>query len=255
METRDLRVAYGATQVLHGISLAIPRRAVVALVGPSGCGKSTFLRALNRMHDLVPGARVRGRIFLDGEPVERMRPETLRCRVGMVFQRPNPFPASIYQNVAFGPSLFGVRGDELDRIVRRALERAALWDEVRRRLHMRATDLSGGQQQRLCLARALAMEPEVLLMDEPCSALDPDATDAVERLILELRRSIRVVLVTHSLAQARRVADRIAFCRAGRLVEEGPAEQMLTRPRHPETQAFLRTYPFQGGMLENLTYN
>ncbi|MEW8979138.1 MAG: phosphate ABC transporter ATP-binding protein [Symbiobacterium sp.] len=239
LETRGLRVFYGQREVLRGVSLAVPDRSVVALIGPSGCGKSTFLRSLNRMHDLTPGARVEGRILLDGRPIERLDPRELRCRVGMVFQRPNPFPMSIYQNVAFGPALFGVRGQELDRIVVETLRRAALWDEVKDRLHQDARGLSGGQQQRLCLARALAMEPEVLLMDEPCAALDPAATEAVEALIGELRRRMAVVVVTHSMAQARRVADRVAFFDGGRLVEEGPAAEVLTRPRCAETRRFL----------------
>lgn len=240
METRELRVYYGPTEALHGVSLGVPDRAVTALIGPSGCGKSTFLRALNRMHDLTPGVRVRGRILLDGQPIDRLAPEALRCRVGMLFQRPNPFPMSIYENVAFGPALFGVKGDELDRIVEGSLKRAALWDEARRRLRADALALSGGQQQRLCLARALAMEPEVLLMDEPCSALDPAATEAIEGLIRELCRSVAIVIVTHSMGQARRVADRIAFFQAGRLVEEGSAAEILDAPRRAETRRFLQ---------------
>lgn len=226
LQTIDLHVHYGKAHVLHGISLDIPDQSVTALIGPSGCGKSTFLRALNRMHDLVPGARVTGRILLDGEDIRQLAPEALRCRVGMVFQRPNPFPATIYQNVAFGPSLFGVRGRELDRIVTESLQRAALWHEVRRRLHTDARSLSGGQQQRLCIARALAMDPEVLLMDEPCSALDPAATEAIDRLILDLKREMAIVIVTHSMGQARRVASRVASFAEGRLVEVGPASDL-----------------------------
>lgn len=191
------------------------------------------------MHDLVPGARVRGRVLLDGEEIAMIAPEELRCRVGMLFQRPNPFPMSIWENVAFGPSLFGVRGDELEALVEASLRRAALWSEVEQRLDAVATALSGGQQQRLCLARALAMEPEVLLMDEPCSALDPAATEAIEELILDLRRSMAIVIVTHSMRQARQVADRVAFFEAGRLVEEGEAEAVLERPRQVQTQRFL----------------
>lgn len=239
METVDLRVAFGRNEVLKGVSLGVPDRAVTALIGPSGCGKTTVLRALNRMHDLVPGARVRGAVRLDGQDVRQLAPEELRCRVGMVFQRPNPFPTSIYKNVAFGPSLFGVRGRELDRIVATSLERAALWQEVRRRLHSDARSLSGGQQQRLCIARALAMEPEVLLMDEPCSALDPAATRAVEDLILQLRGEVAIAIVTHSMGQAMRVADRVAFFQAGRLVETDEAANLLSSPRCPETLAFL----------------
>lgn len=243
METRGLRVFYGEREALRGVSLAVPDRSVTALIGPSGCGKSTFLRSLNRMHDLSHGVRVEGRVLLDGRPIERLDPQVLRCRVGMLFQRPNPFPMSIYRNVAFGPALFGVRGAELERIVVTALQRVALWEEVKGRLHQDATGLSGGQQQRLCLARALAMEPEVLLMDEPCSALDPAATEAIETLIGELRRTMAIVIVTHSMDQARRVADRVAFFQGGRLVEDGPADQVLTRPQREETRRFLAHSP------------
>jgi phosphate transport system ATP-binding protein len=239
LETEDLHVYYGSQHALRGVALAIPDRAITALIGPSGCGKSTFLRALNRMHELMPGARVRGRVRLDGVDVSRLPPEQLRCRVGMVFQRPNPFPLSIAANVAFGPSLFGIRGRELERIVTRSLERAALWDEVKRRLTIDARSLSGGQQQRLCIARALAMEPEVLLMDEPCSALDPAATGAVEELMMGLRREIAIVMVTHSMAQARRTADYAAFFSGGHLVESGTAHQVMTTPRRPETATFI----------------
>lgn len=239
LETVELHVSYGRSHALKGVSLAVPDRAVTALIGPSGCGKSTFLRALNRMHDLVPGARVRGRILLDGRDVRQFRPEELRRRVGMVFQRPNPFPMSIYENVAFGPSLLGADAAQLAAIVQESLRRASLWEEVRRRLHTDARGLSGGQQQRLCIARALAMEPEVLLMDEPCSALDPGATQAVEELILQLRQEVAIVIVTHSMRQARRVADQVAFFQAGRLVETGAAARVLENPEEPETAAFL----------------
>jgi len=239
VKAEDVHVHYGQTHVLKGVSLAIPDRSVTALIGPSGCGKSTFLRALNRMHDLVHGARVRGKIQLGGQDIYAMPPEELRCRVGMVFQRPNPFAMSIFANVAFGPSLFGIRGGELDRIVRDSLRRAALWEEVRNRLHADARALSGGQQQRLCIARALAMEPDVLLMDEPCSALDPASTQAIEDLTESLKREIAIVLVTHSMGQARRTADQVAVFHAGRLVETGPPGQVLDRPTAPETVEFL----------------
>ncbi|HEY3364455.1 MAG TPA: phosphate ABC transporter ATP-binding protein [Symbiobacteriaceae bacterium] len=229
LQTVDLRVCYGRTEALKGVSLAMPDRAVTALIGPSGCGKSTFLRALNRMHDVAGGTRVSGRVLLDGQDAARLAPEELRCRVGMVFQRPNPFPMSIAENAGFGPSLFGVRGRELARIVAESLKRAALWPEVKGRLHADARSLSGGQQQRLCIARALALQPEVLLMDEPCSALDPAATEAVEELIAQLRREIAVVIVTHSMAQARRVAGQVARFQAGRLAEVGPADIVLDR--------------------------
>jgi phosphate transport system ATP-binding protein len=239
LEAVGLNVYYGSTHALKNVSLGAPDRAVTALIGPSGCGKSTFLRALNRMHDVSSGARVRGRILLDGQDVRELAPEELRARVGMVFQRPNPFPMPIDENVAFGPALCGVRGRELDAIVERSLRRAALWDEVKRRLRADARGLSGGQQQRLCIARALAMEPEVLLMDEPCSALDPGATQAVEELILALRESIAIVIVTHSMGQARRVAGHAAFFQGGRLVEAGPAARVLEAPQALETAQFL----------------
>lgn len=239
LEATNLHVSYGRLHALKGVSLEIPDRAVTALIGPSGCGKSTFLRSLNRMHDLVRGARVTGTIRLDGTDIAQMAPEDLRCRVGMVFQRPNPFPMSIHANVSFGPSLFGVRGHALDQIVAASLKRAALWNEVKDRLHTDARSLSGGQQQRLCIARALAMEPEVLLMDEPCSALDPGATRAVEELILSLAGEVAIVIVTHSMGQASRVAGQVAFFQSGRLVEAGAASQVLEHPRQAETAAFL----------------
>lgn len=237
LEVEDLHVYYGKVHALRAATLGIPDRAVTGLIGPSGCGKSTFLRALNRMHDLVPGARVTGTVRLDGQEIGRMNAEELRCRVGMVFQRPNPFPMSIYENVAFGPALFGLRGAELDRIVAESLQRAALWDEVKGRLQADARALSGGQQQRLCIARALAMGPTVLLMDEPCSALDPGSTQAVEDLILSLRSDIAIVIVTHSMGQARRVADQIAFFYGGRLLETGAG--ILDRPQTAELSQFL----------------
>lgn len=239
MQVSQLKINYGQVSVIKGINLGLPDRSVTALIGPSGCGKSTLLRAFNRMHDLNPQVRVSGRITLDGRDIDRMAPQEVRCRVGMLFQRPNPFPFSIYQNVAFGPSLFGVRKPELEQIVAHSLEGAALWAEVRHRLHADARTLSGGQQQRLCLARALAVQPEVLLMDEPCSALDPGATQAIEQLIGNLRQEMAVAIVTHSMAQARRVADRVAFLYAGRLVEEGSVEQVLDHPREPETAQFM----------------
>ncbi|MDF2630121.1 MAG: phosphate transporter ATP-binding protein, partial [Symbiobacteriaceae bacterium] len=219
LDVQGLSVFYGPTQALRAASLAVPPSSVTALIGPSGCGKSTFLRALNRMHDLVPGTRVTGTIKLEGQDITRLKAEELRCRVGMVFQRPNPFPMSIYENVAFGPSLLGAGRHAHDHIVEESLKRAALWDEVKRRLRADARALSGGQQQRLCIARALAMNPAVLLMDEPCSALDPGSTQAVEELSLSLKAHLARVLVTHSMGQARRVAGQIAFCHSGRLRE------------------------------------
>jgi phosphate transport system ATP-binding protein len=237
LEVVNLNVYYGKHHALKDASLTVPDRSVTGLIGPSGCGKSTFLRALNRMHDLVPGTRVTGSIRLDGEDIYSLPPEELRCRIGMVFQRPNPFPMSIYENVAFGPSLAGARGAELDELVAESLKRAALWDEVKRRLTADARALSGGQQQRLCIARALAMSPSALLMDEPCSALDPGSTQAVEQLIRDLRREMAIVIVTHSMGQARRVADQVAFFYAGRLVETGPS--ILDQPQTPELAQFL----------------
>jgi phosphate transport system ATP-binding protein len=239
LETVDLHVYYGSNHVLEGVTLSLPDRSVTALIGPSGCGKSTFLRALNRMHDLVPGARVLGQIRLDGQDIGRYSPEELRSVVGMVFQRPNPFPMSIYDNVAFGPSLRGVRGARLDRTVSESLKRAALWDEVRQRLHADARGLSGGQQQRLCIARALAMAPAVLLMDEPCSALDPAATLAIDELILQLKRDLAIVLVTHSMGQARRVGDAVVFFHGGKVLEAGPPAVVLSTPKTAELQQFL----------------
>jgi len=232
MQTRDLHVSYGTAAVVSGVSLGLPDRAITALIGPSGCGKSTFLRALNRLHDLTPSARVRGRILLDGRDIRALATEELRRRVGMVFQRPNPFPSSIHANVAFGPSLLGVTGRSLDRVVAQSLERAALWDEVKHRLQDGAQGLSGGQQQRLCIARALACAPEVLLLDEPTSALDPAATRAVEQLMRELRRDMALVLVTHSQDQAERVADSVALFQAGRVVQVGSVADALIPNRN-----------------------
>ncbi|HWI65379.1 MAG TPA: phosphate ABC transporter ATP-binding protein [Symbiobacteriaceae bacterium] len=237
LEAVKVNVYYGLTHALRDASLCMPTRAVTALIGPSGCGKSTFLRALNRMHDLVSGAQVTGTVRLDGQDTRQLPPEELRCRIGMVFQRPNPFPMSIYENVSFGPSLFGVKGQELDQIVRESLQRAALWSEVKNRLRADARALSGGQQQRLCIARALAMSPSVLLMDEPCSALDPGSTQAVEELILSLCSEMAIVIVTHSMGQARRVADQVAFFHSGRLVETGAG--ILHQPQTPELVQFL----------------
>ena len=233
---------YGAKQALHEISLIIPARAVTALIGPSGCGKSTFLRSINRMNDIVPGIRHSGRITLDGENIyERGIDATaLRQRVGMVFQRWNPFPKSIYENVAYGPRINGrLTRAELDALVESSLRRAALWDEVKDRLRQSALGLSGGQQQRLCIARALANEPEVLLLDEPASALDPIATQKVEELLYELKRELTVVIVTHNLQQAARVSDHTAFFFMGKLVEVGPTERMFTTPREDRTDAYI----------------
>jgi len=238
----DYSFWYGPKRALFDISLELAPRAVTALIGPSGCGKSTFLRSINRMHDLLPGARSTGRILLDGENVldPGLDVVQLRQRVGMVFQRSNPFPKSIYDNVAWGP-LRNRRPSrrELDDVVEHALRRAALWDEVKDRLRMSATGLSGGQQQRLCIARALANEPEVLLLDEPCSALDPIATQRIEELLWELRQELTIVIVTHNLQQAARVSDRTAFFFMGQLVEHGATDQVFTAPREERTDAYI----------------
>jgi len=218
IETRNLRVSYGSIEVLHGITLAIPARGVTALTGPSGCGKSTYLRSLNRLHDLDPEVRVRGKILLDGVNVYRISAEHLRLKVGMVFQRPNPFPQSIFANVAFGPRIWGASEVDLSSLVRNCLERAALWPEVCNRLQADARLLSGGQQQRLCIARALALSPGVLLMDEPCSALDSSSAQAIDNLILEIKRSTAVVLVTHNSSQVRRVADHEVRFKRGKTI-------------------------------------
>jgi phosphate transport system ATP-binding protein len=238
----DFSFWYAAKQALHDISLTMPARSVTALIGPSGCGKSTFLRSINRLNELIPGARRSGAIRLDGEDIYRpgMDVTALRQRVGMVFQRWNPFPKSIYDNVAYGPRINGLSDRaELDRLVEESLRRAALWDEVKDRLRQSATSLSGGQQQRLCIARALANEPEVLLLDEPASALDPIATQKIEELLYELKRELTVVIVTHNLQQAARVSDYTAFFFLGRLVEVDATERIFTSPREERTDAYI----------------
>jgi len=233
---------YGDKQALHDVDVVIPPRAITALIGPSGCGKSTFLRSINRLNALIPDVRHEGRIELDGGDVYDPSVDivALRQRVGMVFQRWNPFPKSIYENVAYGPRINGVRErGELDLIVETSLRRAALWEEVRDRLRESATSLSGGQQQRLCIARALANEPEVLLLDEPASALDPISTQRVEELLYELKQELTVVIVTHNLQQAARISDYTAFFFLGRLVEAGPTDQIFTSPREERTDAYV----------------
>jgi phosphate transport system ATP-binding protein len=239
---RDFSFWYGERKTLHEVSLVFSRRAVTAIIGPSGCGKSTFLRCINRMNDLVPDTRVEGDLEVEGRVVYSPTLDLVshRQRVGMVFQRPNPFPKSIYDNIAYGPALNALAlKKDLPEIVERCLRRAALWDEVKDRLHESALGLSGGQQQRLCIARALANEPTVLLMDEPCSALDPIATQRVEELILELKRDYTIVIVTHNMQQAARVADRTGFFDAGRLVEMGETQQIFTAPRNERTEAYI----------------
>jgi phosphate transport system ATP-binding protein len=233
---------YGRTQALFDVSFTIAPRAVTALIGPSGCGKSTFLRSINRLNELIPGVKRTGEIRLDGENIyqKRMDVVTLRQRVGMVFQRWNPFPKSIYDNVAYGPRINErLSGPDLDTVVESALRRAALWDEVKDRLRDSALALSGGQQQRLCIARALANEPEVLLLDEPASALDPIATQKVEELVYELKKELTIVIVTHNLQQAARISDTTAFFYLGRLVEVGETHRLFTSPSEERTEAYI----------------
>jgi phosphate transport system ATP-binding protein len=239
---RDFSFYYGEKQALFDVNLTIPPRAVTAFIGPSGCGKSTLLRSINRLNALIPGVRHTGAILLDGEDI--YSPETdivaLRQRVGMVFQRWNPFPKSIYDNVAFGPRINGAASRAaLDEIVETSLRRAALWDEVKDRLRQSALGLSGGQQQRLCIARALANDPEVLLLDEPASALDPIATQKVEELLYELKRELTIVIVTHNMQQAARVSEYTAFFYLGRLVEVNATDRLFTSPREPRTEAYV----------------
>ncbi len=241
METKGLNAWYGRRQALFDVSLDVPDGEVTAIIGPSGCGKTTFLRCLNRMHEETPGARTEGTILLDGENLGRQNVVQVRCRVGMVFQKPTPFPhMSIYDNVAAGLRLLGVRGrGELDRGVVEALQLAGLWDEVEENIDAAGTSLSGGQQQRLCIARALAVRPEVLLMDEPCSSLDPIATDKIEKLVQGLKRRVTIVIVTHNLAQATRVSDATAFFYLGKLVEVGSTHQMFESPREKLTENYV----------------
>ncbi|MEW9805778.1 phosphate ABC transporter ATP-binding protein PstB [Mesorhizobium sp. ZMM04-5] len=243
MQGRDVTVHYGEKQALFGISLDIPENQVTALIGPSGCGKSTFLRCLNRMNDTIDVARIGGKITLDGQDIydKAIDVVELRARVGMVFQKPNPFPKSIYENVAYGPRIHGLTRNktELDGIVEESLKKAALWNEVKDRLHESGTGLSGGQQQRLCIARTIAVSPEVILMDEPCSALDPIATAKVEELMDELKQNYTIVIVTHSMQQAARVSQRTAFFHLGVLVEEGPTDTIFTSPHDKRTQDYI----------------
>ena len=243
VSARGVEVFYGAKQALFGIDLDIPRNEVTALIGPSGCGKSTFLRSINRMNDTVPNARVAGRILLDGVDIRDPRIDVveLRARVGMVFQKPNPFPKSVFENVAYGPRIHGLARSkvELAEIVVNALRRAGLFEEVKDRLGEPGTSLSGGQQQRLCIARAIATRPEVLLMDEPASALDPIATAVIEELISELRANYTIVIVTHSMQQAARVSQRTAFFNLGRLIEEGPTGDIFSNPRRKQTEDYI----------------
>ncbi len=242
MSVLDLELFYGDFQALHGISVPIKEHQITALIGPSGCGKSTFLRCLNRMNDTIAGVRVSGGVFLDGHDI--YAPDfdvvNLRQRVGMVFQRPNPFPQSIFDNVAFGPRVLGMhRGRNLDDMVRDSLQGAALWEEVRGNLKQSALELNAGQQQRLCIARVLAVEPEVILMDEPCSALDPEATLAVEDLMRRLEEDYTIVIVTHNMQQAARASDWTGFFWLGKLVEYGPTEQIFITPAEKLTEDYI----------------
>ncbi|MGE0283481.1 MAG: phosphate ABC transporter ATP-binding protein PstB [Rhizobiaceae bacterium] len=243
MRGEKVTVYYGEKQALFDVDLLVRQNQVTALIGPSGCGKSTFLRCLNRMNDTVASARVGGKITLDGEDIydKSIDVVELRARVGMVFQKPNPFPKSIYENVAYGPRIHGLTRSkaDLDEVVQKSLQKAALWNEVKDRLHEPGTGLSGGQQQRLCIARAVAVSPEVILMDEPCSALDPIATARVEELIDELKQNYTIVIVTHSMQQAARVSQRTAMFHLGYLVEEGPTEKMFTNPDEKRTQDYI----------------
>ncbi len=242
IEVKELRVSYGEKLVLKGITLTIPRNEITAIIGPSGCGKSTLIKALNRMVELVPEAKVGGQVFLDGEDIYAPDVDavTIRRRIGMVFQKPNPFPSSIYHNVAFGPRILGVNDRaKLDDVVQESLVRANLWDETKDRLRENALSLSGGQQQRLCIARALATNPEVLLLDEPASALDPISTAKVEDLLRDLKREVTIVLVTHNMQQAIRVSDRTGFMLLGELVEFKPTSELFDHPSDSRTEAYI----------------
>ena len=243
MTCRNVDVYYGDNQAIKNVSLDIGRNEVIAMIGPSGCGKSTFLRCLNRMNDTIEGCRITGEITLDGINIYDPKIDVvpLRAQVGMVFQKPNPFPKSIYDNIAYGPKIHGLTGSKsaLDEIVETSLKKAGLWNEVKDRLDKPGTGLSGGQQQRLCIARTIAVNPEVILMDEPCSALDPIATAVIEDLIDELREQYTIVIVTHSMQQASRVSQRTAYFHLGDLIEIGPTEVIFTNPRHELTQDYI----------------
>jgi len=243
MVCRNVNVYYGDKQAIKNVSIDIGRNEVLAMIGPSGCGKSTFIRCLNRMNDTIEGCRVTGEIILDGYDIHGKDVDVvpLRAQVGMVFQKPNPFPKSIYENVAYGPRIHGLaRGkSELDEMVETSLKKAGLWEEVKDRMNQPGTGLSGGQQQRLCIARTIAVNPEIILMDEPCSALDPIATSVIEDLIFELRTQYSICIVTHSMQQAARVSQRTAYFHLGDLIEIGPTERIFTNPRHELTQDYI----------------
>jgi phosphate transport system ATP-binding protein len=241
LDVRELDLFYGAFQALKRINFTLKRSEIAALIGPSGCGKSTFIRVLNRMNDLILGCRIEGTVLLDGEDIYGAVDVTeLRSRVGMVFQKPNPFSMSIFDNVAYGPRMRGMRrGDALNALVERSLTKAALWEEVKDRLKSQATRLSGGQQQRLCIARSIAMEPEIILMDEPTSALDPLATGRIEELMVELKGDYSIIIVTHAMHQASRVSDKTAFFLLGELIEYGDTKEIFTNPKDRRTEDYI----------------
>lgn len=241
--TKDLNVFYGAKQALFGINIDMPANSVTALIGPSGCGKSTFLRCINRMNDTIDGCRVEGEILVEGRDINSCEQDVVQLRswIGMVFQKPNPFPKSIYDNVAYGPRIHNMTSNkaELDELVETSLRRAGLFDEVKDRLHDSGTSLSGGQQQRLCIARTIAVNPEIILMDEPCSALDPIATARIEELIDELKEHFTIIIVTHSMQQAARVSEKTCFFHMGKIVESGATSKIFTSPEHQQTQDYI----------------
>ena len=242
LQVTDLNIFYGSFQAIKNAQLSVPQNCVMALIGPSGCGKSTFVRALNRMHDLTPDARVEGHVYLDGDDIYApgVDPVTIRHRIGMVFQRPNPFPKTVFENVAYGPRIHGLSNRKaLMEIAERSLRHAALWDEVKDRLDKSALELSGGQQQRLCIARCLAVDPEVIVMDEPASALDPIATSKIEDLIDELKKEYTVVIVTHSMQQAARISDFTSFFLMGELIETGSTSAIFTKPKDKRTEDYI----------------
>jgi phosphate transport system ATP-binding protein len=242
VQATNLRLFYGKSEALHGITMDFPRQQVVALIGPSGCGKSTLLRCLNRMNDLIDGVRIEGSLRLDGEEINQPSVDVieLRRRVGMVFQKSNPFPKSIFENVVYGLRIAGIKERQvLEETAEKSLASAALWGEVKDRLHESALSLSGGQMQRLCIARAIAVNPEIILMDEPCSALDPRSTAKIEELIVELRREFTIIIVTHNMQQAGRVSDHTAFLFEGNLVEYGPTERLFTKPLSRQTEDYI----------------